>query len=112
MNSAREIAEGLLQLLEKRGQMAMLSDIIAHLSEFQAKQSRYNVAVIRTAIELRESERELIKKQLSEMFGRHIQIEEHIDETIIGGMYIQVGDTVIDYTVSGQLKQITEQLKK
>jgi F-type H+-transporting ATPase subunit delta len=112
MNSAHEITEGLLQLLEKRGQIAALPEVIAQLTEYQAKQSRYNVAVIRTAVELRDSERELIKKQLSEMFGRHLQIEEHIDESIIGGMYIQVGDTVIDYTVSAQLKQITEQLEK
>ena len=112
MNSAHEIAQGLLELLEKRGQIAFLSDIIAQLNDFQNKQSRQNVAIIRTSVELRESEREILKKQLSEMFGRQLQIEEHLDEGIIGGMYIQVGDTVIDYTVSAQLKQITDQLEK
>lgn len=112
MNTAHEIAEGLLQLLEKRGQISALPDVISQLNDYQAKQSKNNVAIIRTAVELRESEREIIKKQLSEMFGRHLQIEEHVDESIIGGMYIQVGDTVIDYTVSAQMKQITEQLEK
>jgi F-type H+-transporting ATPase subunit delta len=112
MNTAHEIVEGLIQLLEKRGQTGILPEVIAELTEYQAKQNRLNVAVIRTAVELRESEKDLIKKQLSEMFGRHLQLEEHIDESIIGGMYIQVGDTVIDYTVSAQIKQITEQLEK
>lgn len=112
MNSAHEIVEGLLQLLEKRGQISLLPEVISELNEYQSKKSRYNVAVVRTAVELRDSERETIKKQLSEMFGRQLQIEEHLDESIIGGMYIQVGDTVIDYTVSAQLKQITEQLEK
>lgn len=112
MNTAQEIADGIVQLLEKRGQLAMLPQIIEILSESAASRSRFNVAVVRTAVALNNDEREMLKQQLSEMFGRQLQLDEQLDEGIVGGMYIQVGDTVLDYTLSSHLQQISEQIEK
>jgi F-type H+-transporting ATPase subunit delta len=112
MNSAQEIADGIVQLLEKRGQLAMLPQIIEVLQAHSAGISRYNVAIIRTAVALQNDEREMLKQQLSQMFGRQLQIDEQVDESIVGGMFIQVGDTVLDYTLSSSLKQIGEHLEK
>lgn len=111
MQTAHEIAEGIIELLEKRGMIHSLPQIIDLLSEHQAAQKKFNIAVVRTAVELNTHEKEMIRTQLSELFGRPLQLEEHIDETIIGGMYIQVGDTVLDYTVSNQLQQVQDQLE-
>lgn len=112
MNSAQEIADGIVQLLDKRNQLALLPQIIEILQSHNAHTSRFNLAVIRTAVSLTSDEREMLKKQLSDMFGRPLQIEEQIDGTIVGGMYIQVGDTVLDYTLSSHLQQINEQIEK
>ncbi len=111
MNSAKEIADGIVQLLEKRNQITQLSEIISLLVTYNAKQNKDNVAVIRTSVSLTESERHLLLEQLSTMFGRTLLLEEHVDETIIGGMYIQVGDTVLDYTLNSTVLKIEEQLR-
>lgn len=97
------IADGIIQLLEKRGQLELLGEIITLLSDFKDKKDTRNVAIVKTAVSLNENERDMLKKQLSEIFGRPIAIEEHIDEQIIGGMFIQVGDTVLDYTISSRI---------
>jgi F-type H+-transporting ATPase subunit delta len=112
MNSAREIAEGLIQLLEKRGQIDLLGEVVETLHTYHTMVNRNNVAVVRTAVSLNDNERQVLKEKLRDMFGRQLQIEEHIDESILGGMYIQVGDTVIDYTLSSNFKKIREQLEK
>jgi F-type H+-transporting ATPase subunit delta len=112
MNSAREIADGLIQLLDKRGQLPLLGEVVEVLQEYYAKINRNNVAVVRTAVNLNESERQVLKEKLKDIFGRSLQLEEHIDESIIGGMYIQVGDTIIDYTLSSNFNKIREQLEK
>jgi F-type H+-transporting ATPase subunit delta len=111
MQTANEIAEGIIELLEKRGMIHSLPQVISLLSEHQASNMKFNVAIVRTAVEMKSHEKEMIKDQLSEMFGRPLQIEEHIDESVVGGMYIQVGDTVLDYTISTQLKQVQEYLE-
>lgn len=111
MNSAQEIAEGILQLLEKRGQTGLLSEIISLLTAYQSKHTKENVAIIRTAVSLSESEKEMLSAQLENMFGRTLSLEEHVDETILGGMYIQVGDTVLDYTLNSTIKNIEEQIR-
>jgi F-type H+-transporting ATPase subunit delta len=112
MNSAKEIAEGIIQLLEKRGQIAQLSEVISTLTAYQLKQNKNNVAVVRTAVNLTDSERQMLLEQLSSMFGRTLVLEEHVDENIIGGMYIQVGDTVLDYTLNSAVKQVEDQIRK
>lgn len=112
MNSAQEITDGIIQLLEKRGQIGLLPEIVQLLEAHSASKSRYNVAVVRTSVPLQNEEREMLKSQLSQMFGRSLNIDEQIDETIVGGMFIQVGDTVLDYTLSSHLKQIGEHLDK
>ena len=112
MNSAQEIADGIVQLLEKRGQIGLLAQIVEILEGHSASKNRYNVAVIRTSVPLQQEEREMLKSQLSQMFNRTLQIDEQIDESIVGGMFIQIGDTVLDYTLSSHLKQIGEHLEK
>jgi F-type H+-transporting ATPase subunit delta len=112
MNSAKEIADGIIQLLEKRGQISHLSEIISVLTAYHSKENRNNVAVIRTAVGLTDSERQLLLEQLSSMFGRTLSLEEHVDESILGGMYIQVGDTVLDYTLNSSVQKVEEQIRK
>jgi len=112
MNSAKEITDGIIQLLEKRGQIALLPQIVELLEMHSASKSRYNVAIIRTSLPLQQEERDALKNQLSQMFGRTLHVDEQIDESIVGGMFIQVGDTVLDYTLSSHLKQIGEHLDK
>jgi F-type H+-transporting ATPase subunit delta len=111
MNSAQEIADGILQLLEKRNLMHLLPQIVDILNSHLAQKNRFNTAIVKTAIPLTDTQRAQLQKQLSAMFGRSLRIDEQIDSSIIGGMYIQIGDTVLDYTLQSRLKQIREQLE-
>jgi F-type H+-transporting ATPase subunit delta len=112
MNSAQEIVEGIIQLLEKRGQLNLLPQIAELLQVHISQRSRFNTAIVRTAVALHPDEKAQLQKQLSDMFGRSLQLDEQLDTTIVGGMYIQVGDTVLDYTLSSHLKQVGEQIDK
>jgi F-type H+-transporting ATPase subunit delta len=47
---------------------------------------------------------------LSKKFGKSIILEENVDSSIIGGMVIRAGDTVIDGSVATRLRLMKEKL--
>lgn len=42
--------------------------------------------------------------------GGRVELEEHLDESLIGGLCLQAGGTVYDGTVRGQLQRLTARL--
>ncbi|PIE44802.1 MAG: F0F1 ATP synthase subunit delta [Gammaproteobacteria bacterium] len=56
-----------------------------------------------------ESETKLLTK-LEEKYGKTVEASINIDESLIGGAVIKVGDTVIDGSVRGRLEQLTKAL--
>ena len=48
---------------------------------------------------------------LKELYpGKHITIIDHIDERVLGGIKIQVEDSLFDFTVQNSLKTLEKQL--
>lgn len=63
-----------------------------------------------TTIPLDEKQIEKLKKKLSEITKKNIQIENEIDEKLIGGILIKLGDKVIDGTIKNKLKELQNSL--
>ncbi|PID65695.1 MAG: F0F1 ATP synthase subunit delta [Gammaproteobacteria bacterium] len=56
-----------------------------------------------------ESEAKLLSK-LEKKYGKTVEASITIDESLIGGAVIKIGDTVIDGSVRGRLEQLTKAL--
>jgi F-type H+-transporting ATPase subunit delta len=52
-----------------------------------------------------------LKAALERRFGKKIEASVSIDESLIGGAKIVVGDTVIDASVKGELEAMANQLR-
>jgi F-type H+-transporting ATPase subunit delta len=51
-----------------------------------------------------------IEDVIKDISGGKPQIEEQIDSTLIGGIVIKIGDTVIDGSIKNKLKQLKREL--
>lgn len=60
-------------------------------------------AVIRVATELYDSEAETLRATLENHFGCRLQLQVEVDPSILGGVWVQVGDTVIDGSLRSRL---------
>jgi F0F1-type ATP synthase delta subunit len=67
-----------------------------------AEEERPRSAVIRVAAELYEGEVEALKATLERHFGP-LDLQIEVDRSILGGVWVQVGDTVIDGSLSRRL---------
>lgn len=56
------------------------------------------------------AEEEKIAAAMAKRFGKQINISSRVDESLIGGSVIRAGDSVIDASVRGRLKQLGNEL--
>ena len=97
-----ELTEQRLQALEEKLR-AYPSDIL-RLEE----KGTIEVNVV-TAEALTGAQRNGLRQMLQNVFGQvTIQMHTEVDHNLIGGLRIQVGDTIYDGTVAHQLEQMTE----
>src|SRR6516162_4840683 len=61
------------------------------------------IAVVRVATTLSDRQRERLTAALSAIYGRGIQLNVVIDPQVVGGVSIQIGDDLIDGTLSSRL---------
>jgi F-type H+-transporting ATPase subunit delta len=90
------------------------SDIDAILTEFIAKVKEYNhigTAYITTAIALNDNEKnDIVTKLLSTTKYETIDCIYKVDESLIGGMVIKIGDRVVDSSIRTKLEKLERQL--
>jgi F-type H+-transporting ATPase subunit delta len=82
----------------------MLIPVIAHayhdLVDQVEGRVHASVTVARTADD---ADRDMVTKQLSRMLGKDVVPHFHVNESILGGVVVRVGDTVLDGSVRRRL---------
>ncbi len=63
-----------------------------------------SAAVVRTAVPLQPGTAERLKKSIEEKLRVVIVLDEKLDPSVIGGLWVRVGDKVLDGTVITRLK--------
>ena len=63
------------------------------------------VATVTSAVELADEERNRLAEALERHYGRSLHVNVVVDPRIMGGLAVQVGDDLIDGTVSGRLEE-------
>ena len=67
-------------------------------------------AEIKSAKELTQDEIKKITKELSDNFNSKIKLNYNHDESLIGGLIVQVGSTMIDTSIKNKLQQIENKM--
>lgn len=63
-----------------------------------------------TSVALSEAESNMVRDFLKKKFKKEIQVEHKVDANVLGGIKIQIGDTIHDYTIQAQLKKFKHNL--
>lgn len=64
-----------------------------------------------TAVPMKKDTQDKLKDIINKKLDKDIIFENEIDENIIGGVLLKVGDKVFDGTIKSQLKSVEKQLK-
>ena len=100
----------LVGLLVERGRIDQLSNVAAEYRRMLNKQRGVVDAVAKTAMPLTGDETEALKKKVAQITGRTVDLRVEVDEALIGGITVRVGDTLYDASVRGRLERLRERL--
>ncbi len=105
-----EYTINLLNVLVENNRQELIPDIYKSMMEqIDESQNRMKVTVTTTA-SMDEPLKEKIRSLLSKKFNKEIILKEKIDESIMGGIIIRIGDTVIDGSLVKDLRNISKNL--
>ena len=104
------VTKGFLQYLEKSGQLGKLPQLAKEHIRLSRTMMDHNLAIVQTVIPLTKQEKQTLAAKLEKLFKRPIYVENRINQDILGGMFIRLGDQVIDSTLKSRIEQLREQL--
>lgn len=109
-NFSKEFAGFLLILVQKDRFMdveKILEYFIGRIKEYK----KIGVAFVSTANALNDTQKEKVEKRLLETTAYEaFEMNYAVDETLLGGMVIRVGDRVVDTSIKNKLKELSKQL--
>jgi len=110
---AKRVPEPVLKLvglLVERGKIDRLASVEAEYRRLLNRQRGVVAAVATAAAPLGKAETEALTRKLTEMTGQTVDLRVEVDEALIGGLTVRVGDTLYDASVRGRLERLRERL--
>lgn len=109
-NNVRPHTLNFLSLLVDKRRINLLSEITREFTQLVRISNNIALAEAVTAIPLSESETEELRQSLETRTGKKIELKTSVDNSIMGGVLIRIGDTIYDGSVRGKLERLREQL--
>ena len=107
-----ELVANFLLLLVDKNRVAFLDQIVQTYEKLADEQSGVIRPIIRTAFPLDDSQVTSIQGALEKKTGKKVVPQVEIDQSLLGGVVTQIGDTAFDNSVKTQLKRIQDILQK
>ncbi len=100
-----------VQILAENDRLAVLPEIAIQFEEKRSQHEQVLDAKVTSAYPLTQQQIADIVATLQQRFGRKVKAQADVDNDLIGGVSIRVGDEVIDASVRGKLAQLAATLK-
>ncbi|NNJ88365.1 MAG: ATP synthase F1 subunit delta [Eudoraea sp.] len=106
------ITEGLIDLLIQNRRISLLNEVALKYIILNEDLKGEGVAFVTTAVPLSGELEKKVLRQVSEITGNKITIKNKIDESIVGGFILRVGDLQYDASIANKLNTIKREFTK
>ena len=100
------ITMGLIDTLTANKRIALLNEVALKYIILNEDLKGEGVAYVTTAIPLTTDLEKKVLKQVAQLTGNEVTIENKVDESIIGGFVLRVGDLQYDASISNKLNNL------
>ena len=109
---SNELLVNTLQVMNRRDRLDLLPALlVAYERELDLLRERTSVEVV-TAVPLSETLRERLAGAIRKMTGHETRLVETVDEDLIGGLVVKIGDRKIDTSVARSLALLAERFNE
>jgi F-type H+-transporting ATPase subunit delta len=103
-------AVSLVLLMIRRGRPGAIGRMVEHFAELVRRHRGVELAEVRTVLPMEDEQRDAVVERLHELTGNKIQINEVVDESLIGGITVRIGDRLYDASVRNRLERLRARL--
>jgi F-type H+-transporting ATPase subunit delta len=109
LGAARQVRNFIAVLIDHR-RLPLFSEILKHLQQELSDRQGFADAQVSTARPLSDREKQMLEAEITRMTAKKVRARYGQDASLLGGAVVQVGSTIYDGSVKGQLDRIREQL--
>lgn len=109
---ANTISKNFLQLLAVKRRLTALRAIVEAFNALVTAGRGEVTAIVTSASSLKPKDVKAIQDTLQKQLNASVVVEQKVDESIIGGLIVQVGDRMIDSSVNTQLQKLKLAMKE
>ena len=112
----RELSQnmmGLLNVLVKKGRIGEIFSVLGYFIERVMAYKKIGEVKVRTPMPLSDEQREKIENKLLEVSEYEtLSVDYQVDESLLGGIVIRIGNRVLDNSIRSKLDAMTRDLSK
>lgn len=107
-NSSKSILN-LIDTLISNNRIDILSDVAHKYNQLFDESKGIEVATVTTAVALTDDLKAKVLAKAKELTGKDIEVENVIDESIIGGFILRIGDIQYNASITNQLSRLKKE---
>ncbi|MCB0448703.1 MAG: ATP synthase F1 subunit delta [Confluentibacter sp.] len=96
----------LLETLAANNRIAILGDVASKYSQLFDQSKGIQLATVTTAVPLTDALKQQVLAKAKELTGKDIEVQGIVDENIIGGFILRVGDIQYNASIANQLNKL------
>lgn len=108
----QELTYNFLKTLIHRDRLKLLEQVIVSIEEQFLEKQGIMVVEVMTAQRLSPEEENGLVEKLQQFTGKKVQVENHVDPSLIGGAITRIGSTLYDGSVQAQLEQLRAKIQE
>lgn len=101
----------LLGLVLRRRRLETVADIAREFRRLYNRRAGITEALATSALKLDDGEVAALRTRLEQMTGGKVDLTLSVDEKLLGGVQVRVGDLLIDGSVRGRLERLRSRLE-
>jgi F-type H+-transporting ATPase subunit delta len=109
LGTTRQVRNFLAVLIDHR-RLPLFSEILKQLEQELNDRLGFAEAQVSTARPLSDIEKKMVEAEITRLTGKKVRARYEQNVSLLGGAVVQVGSTIYDGSVDGQLNRIREQL--
>ena len=106
-----ELLSFMIILIEKN-RMLYLREKLDQMEKIDLERKNIIKGVVKTAIPLLPEELEKLKNIFEDKYDKTIIFDTEVDKSILGGVYVSIGNDVIDDTIKSKIEEMKELMLK
>jgi F-type H+-transporting ATPase subunit delta len=104
---------GLFRVMVRKGRIGELLSVLDYFDEQVREHLGIGTVNVSTPMPLSDQQKEQIEKRLLETSRYEtLSVNYHIDESLLGGIVIRIGDRILDNSIRSQMDAMSRQLSK